>query len=91
MILTVMDTEEVKPKHAVEKRARDGMFKHLKSMIMIQQNTPMRDWNRISVETQIMSQQFGASQQIQLTYLNIVTHYIVGMEMDLLIKWNSCM
>lgn len=33
VVLSVLDTEDLKQKHAVEKRASDGMLKHLRNMM----------------------------------------------------------
>ena len=41
VIVDVLDTEDIKPKHAVGKRASDGMFKHLMVMKQHQPNFPM--------------------------------------------------
>ena len=65
VVLSVMDTEECKPKHALEKRARDGMLTHLMYVILVTRHlrNQMLVWNRIIAETQMVFQQFGATQQ----------------------------
>ena len=69
-----MRTEDLKPKRAVEKRASDGMFKHLMVMVIHKPIFPLRVWNQISAENQLLLvTQFGATQQIQLQDLNTVT------------------
>ena len=53
VVLNVLDTEDLKPKHAAEKRASDGILKHLKRMIIRQNSTPMRVWKIISAEIRV--------------------------------------
>ena len=76
VVLSVLDTEDLKPKLAVEERASDGMLKHLINMLEHHLRNLILVWNRIIAETQIMKKQFGATQQMQLQDLNIVTQLI---------------
>ncbi len=71
-----MGTEEFKPKRVVEKRASDGMLTHLIVALQSQPIGPMLVCKTtIIAETQIqlLKQQFGVTQQIQLQDLNYVT------------------
>ena len=61
VVLSVLDTEGIKRKHAVGKRARDGIIKHLGVMMKHLPIIPMLVWNRIIAEIQEGNgQQFGA-------------------------------
>ena len=65
MVLTVLDTEDIKPKHVLGKRANDGMFKRLKLILTGHLRNLMLVWNRINAETQMVGrQQFGVTQQM---------------------------
>ena len=73
-----LDTEEFKPKRVVEKRASDGMFKHLMSIINNHQRNLMLVWKAtISAEIQMVNPQFGATQQIQLQDMKHVTQLMI--------------
>ena len=77
VVLTVLGTEDLKAKHAVEKRASDGMFKHHGHILTRHLTILVLVWNQISAETQIKVTQFGATQQMYLQDLNIATQMIM--------------
>ena len=66
VVLNVLDTEDIKLKHAVEKRASDGIFKNLIIMPTRHKSTLKVVWNKIIAEIQMVNQQFGAIQQMQI-------------------------
>lgn len=74
--LNVMDTEDVKQKHAVAKHARDGIVKLLILTLVSQKHwNLLSTWKKISAEIHQVHQvviQFGAIQQIQIQDGNIV-------------------
>ena len=73
VVRNVLDTEDLKPEHAVDLRASDGMFKHLIVIHTRHSRNPIQVWKRISVETHQVRQQFGATQQIKHQNGNIVS------------------
>ena len=73
VVLSVRDTEDIKQKHVVDIHASDGMFKHLINMVTHHLRNLILLWNKISAEIQMVFQQFGAIQQIQLKDGNFVT------------------
>ena len=77
MVRNVVDTEDFNPKHGVEKRASNGMLRHLMLILEQQKTIPIKVWNRIIAETQMVSQQFGVILQMQLQGGNIVTQWIM--------------
>ena len=75
VVLTVMDTEDIKLRHAVDILASDGMFKHLMSMVVIQlqlRNLMLVWKTTISAEIQMVVIIFGVTQQM-VQDMNIVT------------------
>ena len=59
----------------MEKRASDGMLKHLINMIESPAIIRMLVWKRITAETQIMNRQFGAILQMQKKDGNYVSQF----------------
>ena len=73
MIKDVLVTEDIKRKHVVDIRARDGMPKHLRNILTHQIDGLMVVWNTIIAEIQMVMIQFGALQLMHLKNMSIVT------------------
>ena len=80
VVLTVLDTEGLKPKPAVGKPARNGMIKHLMNMVTRHLRNPMLVWTRIIAEIQMVNHQFGAIQQMHLLDGIYVTQFKTTMK-----------
>ena len=85
VVRDVLNTEDFKPEHAVDIRASDGMLKHLIFMRRgCQLIIPILVWKTtISAEIQMVKQQFGATQQMQIKDGNYVIQFQL---INLLIK-----
>ena len=49
----VLDTEDIKPKQKKDIRAKDGICKHLRNIIIRQKSTLMQVWKIIGAEIQV--------------------------------------
>ena len=77
VVLTVLITEDLKPKHVVGKRVSLGMFKYLMLIVTSHLLNLIFVWNIIIAEILMVNQQFGATQQMQLKDGNTVTQLVL--------------